>query len=103
MGRNALRGFDRTISCLVFTPANIGTAASPGDFDADDDVDGNDFLLWQRGGSPDPLSATDLADWKANFGTPAPLIAASIAVPEPSTCMLAGLVGLLFAGRRRKN
>ena len=29
----------------------------PGDFDFDFDVDGGDFLIWQRGGSPSPLSA----------------------------------------------
>jgi len=65
----------------------------PGDFDLDGDVDGNDFLLWQRGDSPLPLSASDLADWKANHGAVAnPAIAASTTVPEPATYIL-----LLFA------
>ena len=41
----------------------------PGDFDRDGDVDGNDFLIWQLGGSPVPLSASDLTDWATNFGT----------------------------------
>ncbi|MCC6491859.1 MAG: hypothetical protein IT424_02440 [Pirellulales bacterium] len=35
------------------------------------DVDGIDFLIWQRGGSPTPLSADDLDDWKGNFGAAA--------------------------------
>ena len=39
-----------------------------GDFDFDGDVDGADLLLWQRGGSPNPLGASDLAAWEANFG-----------------------------------
>jgi len=43
-----------------------------GNFDLDNlpagDVDGNDFLVWQRGGSPVPVSAADLTAWKANFG-----------------------------------
>src|SRR5262245_39274161 len=39
-----------------------------GDFDGDGDVDGRDFLVWQRGGSPNPLSAGDLAQWQANYG-----------------------------------
>jgi hypothetical protein len=70
-----------------------------GDFDFDDDVDGYDFLIWQRGGSPNSLSTSDLADWQANYGV-SPLVA-SIAVPEP-----AGLVGFLtlcciFVGQRK--
>ena len=44
-------------------------AALPGDFDFDGDVDGHDFLKWQRGESPNPLSQSDLADWEANYGT----------------------------------
>jgi hypothetical protein len=36
-----------------------------GDFDADSDVDGADFLQWQRG----ELVAEELNDWTANFGS----------------------------------
>jgi hypothetical protein len=39
-----------------------------GDFDFDRDGDGEDFLIWQRGESPSPLSQSDLADWEANYG-----------------------------------
>jgi hypothetical protein len=39
-----------------------------GDFDNDGEVDGADFLAWQRGESPAPLSSGDLADWQANYG-----------------------------------
>jgi T5SS/PEP-CTERM-associated repeat protein len=69
---------------------------SDGDFDGDGDVDGRDFLIWQRGGSPDPRSAGDLADWQANYGV-APITGASTAVPEPaSVCMLlAGSIAVL--------
>ena len=38
------------------------------DFDDDGDVDGNDFLAWQRGESPNPLSQSDLDNWQASFG-----------------------------------
>jgi len=41
---------------------------APGDFNVDGTYDGLDFLKWQRGESPDPLSASDLADWEANYG-----------------------------------
>jgi hypothetical protein len=85
--------FDRALS-----PAEIGAlamTASPGDFDGDQDVDGADFLVWQRGlgASHD---ATDLADWKANFGA-GPAVGA---VPEPSALLLS-LGGMLAVARRR--
>jgi hypothetical protein len=60
--------------------------APTGDFDFDGDVDGRDFLVWQRGESPDPLSAGDLDDWQANYGMESHN--ASIAVPEPATFVL---------------
>jgi hypothetical protein len=70
-----------------------------GDFDGDLDVDGRDFLIWQRGGSPSSLSATDLAAWQSNYG--APLVAVTT-VPEPSSLALAALtlVCLLRIERR---
>ena len=55
-----------------------------GDFDEDGDVDGNDFLRWQRGESPVALSATDLSRWQGNYGAGTPFSASSRAVPEPS-------------------
>jgi hypothetical protein len=39
-----------------------------GDFNLNGVVDGADFLIWQRGGSPTPNSASDLALWRGNFG-----------------------------------
>jgi len=68
-----------------------------GDFDDDGDVDGEDFLAWQRGESPDPLSAGDLADWEANYGS-APLVAAATSVPEPSAPLLIAVGLLVVAG-----
>ena len=58
-----------------------------GDFDEDGDVDGNDFLVWQRGGSPDPLSGADLAEWQSAYDVP-PLSTNSAAVPEPAAILL---------------
>jgi hypothetical protein len=72
----------------------------PGDFDGDGDVDGRDFLLWQRGESTTgPLDAGDLLDWQENYGAGSPLVAA-VAVPEPGTALLVGILGALLAVRR---
>lgn len=70
-------------------------AVGPGDFDGDGDVDAADFLAWQRGESPDPLSSTDLATWQQNYGTGG-LQVNSIAVPEPK-CLLLLLIGGLWS------
>ncbi len=76
-------------------------APEPGDFDFDGDVDGSDFLNWQRGESPNPLSQSDLNDWESNYGTVATLSATSAAVPEPTTSALA-LAALCLAMSRRR-
>lgn len=70
-----------------------------GDFDGDGDVDGADFLTWQRGGSPSPLSPGDLATWKANFGAAVTVNAAASvgAVPEP-TALFSAMVALCGLG-----
>jgi hypothetical protein len=75
------------------------TNGPAGDYDNDGDVDGNDFLVWQRGGSPSPLSPADLATWKANFGAPATAngSAAVGAVPEPAS-LLSAMVALCGLG-----
>ena len=66
-----------------------------GDFDADSQVDGRDFLDWQLGLGGE-FDAGDLADWRANFGT-VPMLAS---IPEPATMSLALLLGLSVAVRR---
>jgi len=69
---------------------NTGTllVGYAGDFDFDGDVDGADFLAWQRGESVNPLSAADLNAWKANFGAPTSSFPATATVPEPATVAL---------------
>jgi hypothetical protein len=81
---------------------SLAAAGQPGDFDIDGDVDGRDFLIWQRGGSPSPLSASDLADWETNYGFP-PLTAVSTAVPEPASCVLLLAVLVVMATGRAQN
>ncbi len=58
------------------------------DFDGDLDVDGADFLKWQR----ELGDAANLADWEADFGTTT-AVAATVAVPEPAAGLLL-VVGL---------
>ncbi len=78
-----------------FVPA----AGLAGDFDGDSDVDGADFLKWQRDG----LTANDLSLWESGFGTSASTANLG-SVPEPSTALLAILAAstLSLARTRRK-
>jgi hypothetical protein len=89
---------------------------SDADYDNDADVDGNDFLLWQRqfgatvpagtgadGNGNGLVDAADLSLWKAQFGA-TPATPAAAAVPEPAACLLTALAlgGVALGGRRRK-
>jgi Domain of unknown function (DUF4185) len=67
-----------------------------GDFDGDGDVDGRDFLTWQR----DP-SIGDLADWQANYGTTD--TSAINAVPEPEAASLLIIAAVANWARRVRN
>ncbi len=84
----------------------VETATLAGDFDEDGDVDGADFLAWQRG-FDNPYNADDLANWEANFGFTGTVAASTTgtgaAVPEPTALVLLGM-GLAIApiGRRRR-
>jgi hypothetical protein len=81
------------------------------DFDQDGDVDGADFLRWQRGlgldaqtdysaGDADGNAVVDHADlalWQGAFGSPA---AAAIPVPEPAPFAWAALAASLVFRRK---
>ena len=58
-----------TLGFDYFDPsANLTiTLIVPGDFNASTDVEGTDFLRWQRG-LANPYDPTDLENWEANFG-----------------------------------
>jgi len=73
---------------------------APGDFDVSGTVDGYDFLAWQRGESPNPLSLADLNAWEANYGF-APPLSALVSVPEPSCSALALAACCLLFSRCR--
>ena len=79
----------------------VSYVTGSGDFDLDGDVDGTDFLRWQRGQSPSPLSASDLSTWNSTYGSSASLSGVS-AVPEPSTILVAGFGIAALAIQRRK-
>lgn len=84
---------------------SLKLAGLPGDFDFDMDVDGMDFLIWQRGGSPNPLSASDLADWEANYGAqPLQALSNVASVPEPTGILLltSALMSTCLTRRRKK-
>jgi hypothetical protein len=69
----------------------------PGDFDGDGDVDGRDFLAWQR--NP---SVGNLGDWQSNFGQSGGSLTGNFAsVPEPGTMLLVLTAAACCLGRRK--
>jgi hypothetical protein len=86
---------------------SLAAAEDDADFDDDEDVDGNDLLIWQRGqgvgmtnaegdaNDDDVVDGDDLAIWEADFGT---ATANAAAVPEPASLALAALaaVGAMY-------
>ncbi len=83
----------------------LGTSGPSADFDLDGDIDGVDFIAWQRGfGTGTTLQAGDANDdrrvggsdqvvWRQQFGQS--VIPAALAVPEPTSMRLA--LAVLFA------
>lgn len=72
------------------------------DFDGDGDVDGRDFLLWQRGqGDADGNGTSDgedLAVWQGQYGVGT---LAAVTVPEPGSVVL--FFSFLAAGGSRRS
>lgn len=71
---------------------NVGvtglTVGLPGDFNSDGNVDGADFLEWQRNGG----TATSLSAWQSNYGAYAQATSSTAVVPEPSSVVLATIL-----------
>ena len=101
---------DNTIG--VFRFATASDAPLPdlvaGDYDYDRDVDGDDFLLWQRdfgstvnlaadGSGNQVVDEADLAVWKTAFGG-----SVTAAIPEPSSFALLATAALGACFRKRR-
>lgn len=108
---------------IVFTYTNIygdeitglveyvGSAVNA-DFDGDGDVDGRDFLRWQRGyglggqttnangdaNGDGIVNGADLAIWQGQYGSGA--LAAAVAVPEPNSWLLLAVASGWMLSRR---
>jgi hypothetical protein len=90
----------------------ITQTAEDADFDNDNDVDGDDFLIWQRtvgvaSGAGDAdgdgvVDGDDLAIWMNEFAQPQGAAAAGGAVPEPAAASLAAAAVILGGRLRRK-
>lgn len=101
------------IDDLVVSVASIAPPMNDADFNSDGIVDGNDFLIWQRGfgltgqtgkangnaNSDMVVDGADLAVWKSRFGGP-PSLAAVHAVPEGTTLVMAAMAMGLCGARR---
>lgn len=74
-----------------------------GDFDGDDDVDGDDLNNWKTGFASSEADAdydgdsdgADFLAWQRNLGTGVPAVPATVVIPEPSAWLLT-VVGLLL-------
>jgi hypothetical protein len=95
----------------IFRVRYIGHAA--GDYDRDNDADGNDFLAWQRtfgsvanlsadGNSSRIVDAGDLEVWKTAYSgavaAATPIVAASSAPPEETETAVTSFVGFVMDG-----
>jgi hypothetical protein len=96
-------------SALLTYPPSL-----PGDFDADGDVDGADFIIWQTnfplangagpangdGDGDRDVDGADFVAWQANFPTQTGASGTAIAEPTAGILCAAGLVALLIARGR---
>jgi hypothetical protein len=117
--------FDSVASTLTFLDGAFDDSGAPivagdagpigdADFDADADVDGADYLAWQRGlglsgtashsdgdaNGDFNVDAADLGFWRQQFGD-AGAIGAAGSVPEPTTTTLTTSLAILAIRRRR--
>jgi len=101
-------GADYNYSTQRVGAMRVEVISDPGDFDVDGDVDGRDFLIWQRGfgimsgatigdgdaNDDDVVDDADYAIWAAAFGEPGP---PALAVPESATWEMLAVGSLAVA------
>ncbi len=79
------------ISEGILAPGSFILEEKNGDFDSDGDVDGADFLSWQRGFGT-THTTSDLNDWQSNFGSSSTTAAATAPSPAPAPALVASAV-----------
>jgi len=93
---------------LANLPEDTGFTA---DFDNDNDVDGDDFGIWETSFGIDDMAdadadgdsdGADFLAWQRQFGSGVTLNAASTAVPEPATLLLIAVSLVLSLVTRHK-
>jgi rhamnogalacturonan endolyase len=88
---------------IVYDALRLEVDALLGDFNNDGQVNGRDFLFWQRGQSPSPFSSQDLAHWQQNYGkNEADFLTAAVTVPEPAAWLMLGAIGAVQIGMSRR-
>lgn len=97
-----------------FVMQSIYAAATGGDYDSDGDIDGRDFLRWQRsfgsmadlaadGSSNGVIDAADLAVWHINYGEKFGTASASSTLPAPEpTCLTLITAFAVLSSQKRK-
>lgn len=100
-----------TTSAGAFSLTSL--AAEDADFNNDGQIDGRDFLIWQRGFGPAGTNASgdangdgvvdgaDLQVWSSHYGSGS--LSASVAVPEPATGFSLLLALAIYAGNTLTN
>ena len=116
---HAFGDFSNTSSSAINSPKNFAgetgtvTIVNPSaNFDEDTDVDGADFLTWQRGFGADGglaegdanssgfVDAADLVVWEDQYGLPVATLSGLASVPEPQSLSLL-ICGMLAISRVR--
>jgi hypothetical protein len=91
---------------------NVLTYDLPGDFDNNNVVNNDDLVVWRNGmmgnnalGDTDGDADTDGNDfliWQRFLGATNPAVAATAAVPEPTSLVAAAVASIALAGFRRQ-